>query len=140
MDHRTQTVTARPEGWSAEALALLERVEEHDTSGGMERVRDYQRDNFPLIAIRDAAGELLGAYAVAWVPQYRNLHILAAASAQPHLDMTAVMLTDMEARARRLEADYLSLQTRRAGLVKKLSRAGFDTHGVILRKLMKAVQ
>ncbi|MFO0255644.1 MAG: hypothetical protein ACK52V_16155 [Betaproteobacteria bacterium] len=129
-----------PEPWSPEALALLQRAEAHDTTAGMERVTDYRDADCPVIGVRDEAGALVGAYACVWNAQQRNLYIIAAGGSVPGVDLTAVMLMDMEQRAAMLGADFISLQTRREGLVRKLSRQGFAVHGVILRKLMKAAQ
>lgn len=137
MDREPQ-VTLAPESWSPEVLTLLERVERFDTSGGMERVTDYQ--GLPVVCARDDAGELVGAYVPYWDPERRNLYIVAAAGAARGVDLTATMLADIEHRAKRLGADWVGMQTIRPGLVRRLTRAGYGVHGTILRKLMKAAQ
>ena len=133
-------IAFRPEPWTAEAVQLLARAQEHDTTAGTESVRDMVAAGLPLVAARDEAGELVGAYVVTWDADRRNLHVWAAAGGLRGGDMTAAMDADLEHRAQALGADLISCHTNRGGLVRKLTRAGWGVHGVILRKLLRATQ
>jgi hypothetical protein len=129
-----------PEPWTAEAAQLLKRAEAHDTTAGSETVQHIMAAGLPLLAARDEAGELVGAYVVTWNATRRDLHVWAAAGDVRGGDMTAAINADLEHRAHLLGADLISCHTRRGGLVRKLTRAGWGVHGVILRKFVKATQ
>lgn len=130
----------RPEAWSAEALRVLAPAQLHDTSGGMDSLEDMARAELPLLVARDAAGEALAAYVVSWNPHALNLHVCAAGALPGTAGMTAAMDADLQARALRLGAQWVSCYTRRGGLVRRLTRAGWGVHGVILRRLVRAAQ
>lgn len=128
------------EAWSPAAVRLLEPAQRYDTTGGMESIEDMRRANLPLIVARDSAGEALAAYVASWDAARKNLVVCAAGAAPGTSHITAAMDADVQARARALGATWCSAITRRPGLVRALTRAGWGVHGVILRRLMESSQ
>lgn len=134
MDRHAPSLICAPVAWCDEVEAHLLTAQAFDTSGGMESVHEYRARNFPVIGVWSPAGDLVGAYAVSFDPLRRNLHVIVAGGRAPGCDLTAAIAADSSQRAADLGAAWVSLHTRRPGLIAKLDRHGFVQHGVILRK------
>lgn len=138
-----KTITVRRAAWSPEALDALQVAESHDTTGGLENVEAYARLRLPLFECSDEAGEVLGRYVLhveTGMHGVKNVQIAVAAGGAAGVDMAGVMMDAIEAQAEMVGADWISFQTQRLGLMRKMFRRGFGIHGVILRKRARAAQ
>lgn len=115
----------------------------HDTTGGLESVADYARLNIPMFECADDLGAILGRYVLEvqrGADGVVNVQIVVAVGSSPDLDMTKIMMNAIESQAALIGADWISCQTVRPGLVRKLARQGFAVHATVMRKRMRAPQ
>lgn len=86
--------------------------------------------------LNDAAGNPAVVYAlkVADHEKCRVLWVMAAAGGLPGHDLTITGLQAVEAQARSIHAGQVAITTKRRGLIKKLTRCGYEVTGVTLRK------
>lgn len=138
-----QTLTFRRAAWSPEAITQLQAAEDHDTTAGLESIEAYARMRIPLFECVDDAGEVLGRYVLelqTGMHGVKNLQIVAAAGGAPGIDMAGAMIEAIEKQAQLVGADWVSFQTARLGLVRKMIRHAYGIHGVVMRKRVGAAQ
>ena len=127
----------QPAQLDAEALEAYERCLRHDTTCGLQSVREVL-DGAMLFDIRDGADQVALRYAPSLQRHAhgRELVVLAAAGGARGQDMTR---RGMEAILYQAEgcADVVSVFTRRKGMVKKLGDMGFSLEAFKLSKRVK---
>ena len=114
----------------ADALPLLSLAEGEDVQGVGLDVILHGCQCFALNGLSDVGG----VYALK--PVGRELWIQAAGG-KGAADLTLIMLTAIEQQAAAGAFRSVGFQTRRKGLIKKASRAGYLVEGVIMRKVLK---
>lgn len=104
-----------------------------DTSGGMvEAVECLDGANFFRV---HADGEPVAYYALRLrVKKERREAEITLAHGRAGFDLVAHVVPVIERQCRHCACDAVRVETRRAGLMKKLERAGFERASVILRK------
>ncbi|ELW9447688.1 hypothetical protein QZM43_09755 [Burkholderia orbicola] len=117
------------------ARPLLARVDEFDTTGGVDSVESMTAAGRCFVITQD--GRDVAAYVLQ--RQGSECFVLAAAGTVD-FDLTAFGLALIEAHACGL--DSVAFQTRRPGLIRKASRLGYRiagrvTNGVVMRKELK---
>lgn len=118
----------------AEALELLNAAGLPDPFGGKATPREVCAGS-RLFCIRDAAGNLIGAYALDLNRFRAGLEaVLTAGAGRAAADLTDLIGEHAEAVAVYAGADVLTLATARPGLVRKLTRRGWTVSGWTLRK------
>lgn len=138
-----KTLTFRRAPWTREAVEQLRAVEAHDTTAGLESIEAYARMRIPLFECADEAGEVLGRYVVelqTGMHGVKNLQVVVAAGGAPGVDMAGAMIAAIEQQAGMVGADWVSFQTARLGLIRKMIRHGYGLHGVVMRKRVRAAQ
>lgn len=126
-----KVLTIRPAGF-ADVRGLLERAQQRgDHTGGALSIDDACAGAVTW-AVENAAGVVVMAYAMraaggaCW--------ITAAGGDAPGVDLVRSVLPVMERQARAMGCAQMAVTTRRAGLVRKLKKNGFEQSAVTLRK------
>lgn len=128
-----KTLTIRPAGF-ADVHGLLARAAQRgDHTGGALSIEDVCAGSVTW-AVENAAGNVVMAYAMraaggaCW--------ITAAGGDAPGVDLVRSVLPVMERQARAMGCSQMAVTTRRGGLVRKLTKHGFEQTAVTLRKTL----
>jgi hypothetical protein len=109
-----------------------------DTTGGLTNV-DACLEGAQLFDVV-VGGEVVARYALKQIDRAHGteIFIVAAVGGLPGVDLTASITPAIEKQC--AAADYLTINTRRKGLVKKLSRQGWTIDAFVMRKKVNGQQ
>jgi hypothetical protein len=109
-------------------------LKKSDTTGGAESVKEMCRNAKTFKVVSD--GSTVGAYAVR-VVNHDNLSVAWVTAAEGNMrgvKLLETVIPAIEAQAKELGAEQVSMNTKRRGMIKKLIVMGYEITGVTLRK------
>lgn len=120
--------------WTDAAQAVLEQAERFDTTRGLDSIGALRERHAPLYQMT-ARGRPVAYYVleVNHYPHGKEAVISAAAAVVKGCDLTTILARTVELQCAGA-VDCIMFHTRRPGLVKKATRLGFLTDGIIMRK------
>ena len=131
-------IEGRAVPWSVEAVEVLHAAARYDTTAGLQSFAEVCAGSMLVEIARDGVPVLY--YAARPIERAHGVELLiiAAAGRAPGVDLVTVGLEDV---ARRFPTvDAVTVQTRRAGLVRKLVNAGFAYQATKLSRRVRPCQ